>query len=130
MSRVSKLLSFAVLGASLTVVPRAVASASDSGGSSAQSEAQTRSDAHTPDGRWALMLVGLFAVWAIATYASWDENAEATVANEYDSAAELPLLAVNHGAQGSEWGVAEQKLARIPPGTEKRAGKGGKSRVA
>jgi len=130
MCRVSKLLSFAVLAACLIIVPRAFASTALDEFGAAQSEPQTAADPHAPDGRWALLLLGLFAVWAIAAYANGDENAESSDANEYDTSAEQPLVALNHGRQSSEWTVAEQKLARIPPANETLSGTGGKSRVA
>ena len=130
MSRVSKLLSFAVLAACLVIVPQAFASTALHQVSAVQSEPQSAADPHAPDGRWALLLLGLFAVWAIATYANWDENAESSDADEYDATTEQPLLAMNHARQESEWSVAEQKLARIPPASEARSGTGGESRVA
>jgi hypothetical protein len=129
MSRVSKLLSFAVLAACLTVVPRAFASFSHEV-SSAQSEPQSASDPRSPDGRWALLLMGLFAVWAIATYAHWDENSESSGADESDATAEQSPLAMNHARRNSEWTVAEQKLTRIPPAGETLSGTGENSRVA
>jgi hypothetical protein len=68
--------------------------------------------------------MGLFAVWAIATYANWDENSESSSTNEYDLPAEQPLTAKG------EWTAAEQRLSRIPPASESLSGTGGKSRVA
>jgi hypothetical protein len=118
MSRVSKLLSFAVIAACLSIVPRAFASAALQEVNSSQYEP------HAPDATWALLLIGLFAVWAIATYANWDENAESSSANEYDPTVEPPLTAMG------EWTAAEKRLSRIPPASETLSGAGGKSRVA
>jgi hypothetical protein len=139
MSRASKLLSFAMLAFCLSPLnpglPRAMASTSlhDAGGT--QAEPRSASDLHAPDGRWALLLMGLFAVWAIATYAQWDESAKSAEANQQDEFAEHEFAeqrmpAMNRATQNGEWAVAEQKLARIPPGSETRSGTSGQSRVA
>jgi hypothetical protein len=133
MSRASKLLCFAVFALSLSPLnpglPRAMASTSLYSAGGTQAEARSASDL-APDGRWALLLMGLFAVWAIATYARWDENAESADTNEQDGFAEQPMLAMNGAAQNGEWTAAEQKLSRIPPANETRSGTSGQSRVA
>ena len=134
MSRASKLLSFAVFALSLSPLnpglPRAMASTSLHAVSGTQAEPRSASDLHAPDGRWALLLMGLFAVWAIATYARWDENAESADTKEQDGFAEQPMLTKNRAAQNGEWTNAEQKLSRIPPANEVRSGSSGQSRVA